>query len=315
MADQTNNSDDLSLETERVEPSETDNVESWDYYDPDEDNVEEQAEATDDETDEAEAEDEATDQETETDDDETDEDTPTYATDDALVKLADGTEVAVKDLLADRMRQSDYSRKTQDLANRRKTLDADFQRFEGIQGALVDYLTGLIPPPPDGALSQTDPGAYNAQKARHDAAVAQLQKLVELGDQSKEVKSSLSEQDQQQQYQDMLQNLNTALPQIGTKEGWEGLRQDIAHVASEIGFTADEIRGQTDHRVFVLAHWAKKGMDAEKAKSKAKEKANAAPKPPRKPGQPARQGSRNREAMKKLGRSGSIRDAMAVDFD
>ena len=77
----------------------------------------------------------------------------------------------------------------------------------------------------------------------------------------------------------------------------------------------DELSGVTDHRMFALAHWANEGMKAAKAREAAKAKvANVPPSAPRKPGQPA-QASRNTDAMRKLARSGSIRDAVKVDWE
>ena len=84
----------------------------------------------------------------------------------------------------------------------------------------------------------------------------------------------------------------------------------------EMGFTAQELQQATDHRLFKLAHWARKGMAAEKARAAAKAKAQAAPPvAPHKPGQGARAASGNAEAMRKLSRTGSLKDALAVDFD
>lgn len=303
--------------TDNADPSATDTPESWDYYDPDEDTVETpEEEGTEDEATETETEVEAeVEEDVETADEET-EKQPVTATEDAVVQLADGETVTVKELAAGRMRQADYTRKTQELGNQRKALEAEAQKLQNITTAFVDHLSNMIPAEPDAQLAYTDPNKYTQQKAQYDAAVAQVQRLIELGSQPKEVTQNMT----QEAHQRLLQEENTLLagkfPETGTQEGRAKFFNEVAETANEVGFTTEELQQVTDHRLFALAHWAKKGMEADKAKTAAKAKAQKAPPAtPRKPGQPAKKANGNREAMRKLSRSGSMRDAMAVDFD
>lgn len=313
--------DNLSMPegTDNADPSATDTPETWDYYDPDEDQdtVETpEAEGTEDEATETETEAETeVAEEVETPDEEADPE-PKLATEDAVVQLADGETVTVKDLIAGQMRQADYTRKTQELGNQRKALEAEAQKLQGITEAFVEHLSNMVPPEPDAQLAYTDPTKYTQAKAQYDAAVAQVQKLIELGSQPKEITSNLTQEAHQRILQEENAKLVQRFPETGTKEGRAKFFNGIAEVADEFGFTTDELRQVTDHRVFTLAHWARIGLQAEQAKKAAKAKAQKAPPvAPRKPGQPAKKANRNAEAMRKLSRSGSIRDALAVDFE
>lgn len=298
--------------TDNAALSETDNPETWDYYDPDDDqdNAEvEGIEGTDDEAGEAEG------QETEEGSDDAPEVKAT-ATQDAVVELSDGTKVTVKDLIAGNMRQQDYSRKTQEASELRKRLEADAQRIDGIMQAFVDHLTAMVPNEPDPSLAFREPGKYTAQKAAYDAAIAQVQKLLEMGSAPKEVQKALETGDRTARLRDENAKLAALFPATTTKEGRERFFTDAQAAAQELGFTVEDLQGVDDHRLFALAHWAKIGMDAQKARDKAKAKAaKAPPAAPVKPGQPARAANRNADAMRKLARSGSIKDAMAVDWD
>ena len=110
--------------------------------------------------------------------------------------------------------------------------------------------------------------------------------------------------------------LTNLFPKTATREGRQKFFEDVQSVAGELGYSTDELRGVTDHRLFALAHWAKVGMDAAKAREKAQAKVEKAPPAtPRKPGQGAATANRNAEAMRKLGRTGSIKDALAIDWD
>lgn len=294
--------------TDNAQLSDSDTPETWDYYDPDEDQdtVEAQpADGTDDEPGEAEE-----GQETEA-----EEQPQVEASLEAVVTLADGTKTTVADLHKGYLRQADYTRKAQELSNDRKALEANTQRLEGITQAFIDHLAALVPQEPDTALALRDPNRYTAQKAQYDAAVAQVQKLIEIGSQPKQITDTMSKQDRERHLADENGRLADMFPATATQAGRQQFFADVQSVANDLGYSTDELRGVTDHRLFALAHWAKKGMDAEKARAKAQAKVEKAPPAtPRKPGQVG-QANRNVEAMRRLTRSGSIRDALMIDWE
>lgn len=297
--------------TDNATLSDSDTPETWDYYDPDEDQdtVEADAEGTDEGPDEGDNTQEAEDQPDEAEEAE-------KSDEPVLVTLDGGAQVTLDDLKKGYLRQADYTRKAQELSNRRSALEADVQRLEGITQAFIDHLSSMIPAEPSPALALTDPNRYTAQKAQYDAAVAQVQKLIEIGSKPKEIRDALAQTDHRARIEAENQSLAAMFPKTATPKGREEFFRDVSQVAAEIGFTEQEIRSVVDHRVFALAHWAKIGMEAEKARGKAREKVEKAPPAtPRKPGQTAARANRNAEAMRKLARSGSIRDAMAVDWE
>ena len=307
MTDETDNTFDEDV-TDNVETSDDDTASEYDYFDPDEDTEEAvEQDAPDDEADATEG---------EADEAEPDAAPVAYADESAVVKLADGTELPVAELLKDRMRQQDYTRKTQEVANERKAVQADVQRMQSITTAFVDHLSALVPDPPSPALAMTDPAKYVSQKAQHEAAMAQVQKLIEMGSVSKEVGAAMSGADNQRQIQEANQRLVEMFPEAASGAGRKAFFDGVQSAANDLGFTNDDLTAVRDPRVFALAHWAAKGMAAEKAKAAAKAKVAAAPPAtPRKPGQGARQANGNAEAMRKLARSGSLRDALAIDWD
>lgn len=300
--------------TDNAQLSETDTPETWDYYDPDEeqDNVETPAvEGTDDEMQEVETETEAQAEEAEDTPDDTDEDEQSEP---ELVTLADGTQVTQTDLIHGYMRQSDYTRKSQENANARERLQADTQRLAAISEAFVDHLTSLVPPEPDVRLASSNPNEYNRQKAIYEASLGQVQKLIEAAEAPKEMGEELSEGDRRAQIEEQNRMLSLAIPETGTAEGRKKFFEDVTSAAEKVGFTRQDMQQVTDHRLFVLAQWAQKGMAAEAAKQKGREKVQQAP-APRKRGQTGTKANRNVEAMRKLRSSGSIHDALAVDFE
>jgi uncharacterized phage infection (PIP) family protein YhgE len=286
--------------TDNVAPSDTDTAEDWTYYDPDEDQdtVEEpEAEATDEGQSEA--------------DEEPEEDEPIEA---VLERLkAENPKIAahMAELEQGSLRQADYTRKTQALTNQRQALEAQVTRLDGIQDALVDHISKLIPPEPPINLAYSDPNAYVRQKAAYDAAVSQVQKLIEIGSQPKQMAEDLSEADRATKLQEENARLIERFPQTRTEAGRADFFKAAASAAMELGFSEAELQTKMDHREFALAYWARKGMDAEKARAKAK--AKPAPVTPAKPGAQnagLREISEIRAAKDRFKKGGRIEDAV-----
>jgi hypothetical protein len=276
----------------------------WDYYDPAEDTVEAPEDAaTEDGTDEAAQEAEIS------------EPVEVEAALDAVVTMADGSKITVGELAKSNFRQADYTRKTQEFSQRRQALEANVQTFEGVQNAFIEYLSKLVPEAPDHSLALRDAAAYTRQMAQHQAALAQVQKLVETGEQVKQVKESITSEQRAESLAEENRKLAERFPTVSTKDGREKFFNKAADAATEIGFSLDELAGISDHRIFAALQYAKIGMDAMKARTEAKAKVQAAPQiSPRKPGQSG-QGSKSAEAMQKLARSGSFKDALKVDWE
>jgi len=284
--------------------SDNDTASDLDWWDPDEDqdNAPQEEAAPDDEAEAAPPE-------------QPEEPAVVYAENTARVRMADGTEVPVSDLIQGRMLQQDYTRKTQEVANERKTVQADVQRMQSITTAFVEHLSALVPDPPSPDLLYSNPVKAFQQQQIHERAMAQVQKLIEMGNAPKQIGGAMTEADNQRQLQEANQRLIEMFPESASGAGREAFYNGVQSVANDLGFSNAELSANRDPRIFALAHWARKGMEADKARATAKAKVAAAPPAtPRKPGQGAGTGNGNADAMRKLSRSGSIRDALKVDW-
>lgn len=302
-------------------PEQTDTAPDWDYYDPDEDQETEESaetEATDDGT-ESDDETQETEEADESDADETQDenaDADAEESDEAVFELADGEKVTKDELIKGHLRQQDYTRKTMEVAERRKSVEAEAQRLNGITEAFIDHIVSLVPDEPDPSLALTNPNRYTAQKAQYDAAVAQVQKLVEIGGTAKTATDAMTQDAQREQVAQENQRLSELFPETATKEGREKFFNGAGEAAVQIGFSPEELSRTTDHRLFALAHWANVGMQAQKARETAKRKVEKAPPAtPKRPGKTGVKSDQNRDAMRKLSKTGSIRDAIKVDFE
>lgn len=310
--------------TDSATPStDLDNPANWDYFDPDEEKQDTEApkEATGTAVEKAEDEpqgetvQEATDEQQEHPADEAEE-KPTErkaepsVSDDVEVTLKSGEKVTLRELRDGYMRQSDFTRKRQ----------ADAQRASHIQSVsdrIQNFLASQIPPMPAPQLAYADPNAYAAQLAQHDAAKRQWQEVANVNNEAKQAEGSFSEEERSEHLQAEFTRLVDRIPSMATTKGKDEFINRVKPALEYAGVSLDELNSFTEHRYFLVLDLAADGLAARKAKESAKIKAAQAP-PVAAPNRQVTQkpaAVKNQDAMKKLARSGSIYDAMNVEFE
>jgi len=244
-------------------------------------------------------------------------DTPAAPDDSVVVALPGGDKVALSELKSGYMRDRDYRHKTQELGTKRRDLEALTSRVTESVNAIADLLISQAPKAPDPSLAMTDPTRYVQETAIHNAAMAQINAVVEKATAPKEVANKLTDEQRSEYLQSENAKLAEAFPQTAKPETRKKFFDDAMSAASELGYTAEEIQKASDHRLFKLAHYARIGLAAEKAKAKATQKvANVPAMTPNKRQAPNGSKARaNQDAMKRLAKTGSIHDAMGIDFD
>ncbi len=265
---------------------------------PVEDGQEAEATATDDEAEASEAE-------------------PASVKDDAIVEVQ-GEKLAISELKSGYMRTADYTRKTQELGNKRRDLETLATRVTDSVNAIADLLLAQVPKAPDASLAITDPGRFVQEKAFHEAAMAQVNAVIEKATAPKEAVNKLNDDQRSEYLQSENAKLAEAFPQTARPDTRRKFFDDVMSTATELGYSPQEIQGATDHRLFKLAHYARLGMAAEKAKAKAAQKVvNVPPVATQRRAQGAAASATraNQNAMQRLAETGSIKAAMAVDFD
>ena len=252
---------------------------------------------------------------------ETEETSPVEMTvpDDALVTLADGQKVKFKDLKESPMLKADYTRSKQELGNQRRTVGEQATRIQNVTEALVNFLAEQIPAEPSHALALQDPAQYVQQKAFYDAQVARIQGLLEQSTQAKAVGDQLTVEQRETRLRESNDALLSALPHLRDPKKRQEFSQSAWNAARHIGFSAEELRSSdTDHRLMILGYYADKGLRAEQAQKKVAQKVQAAPsatpaKRAQQKGDP--KAFQNINAMRRLAQTGSLKDALSIDFE
>ncbi|WP_077960826.1 hypothetical protein [Ensifer adhaerens] len=249
---------------------------------------------------------------------EPDEDAAANEGEDFLVVLKGGEEVPFSELKLGYMRDRDYRHKTQDIANRGRALEGMASRVAQSANAFANLLAGQIPPEPPEHMAALDPDGYRRQWALHQAGLERIDEILSIAEAPATVVEALADAASDEQLEVENLKLLEAFPETADAEGRLSFFAGAFDVAEALGFSEAEVREVTDHRLFKLAHYARLGLATEQAKKRAMSKLQRAPAPVARPRPAARAEQtprRSREAMQRLAKSGSIRDAMGVDFD
>jgi hypothetical protein len=229
------------------------------------------------------------------------------------ILMKGGEQVTLGELKLGYMRDKDYRHKTQALGNSRRSLESTAARVLKSVDAVAGFLAQQLPEEPSRHLAMTDPGEYTRRKAMFDAGIEQIQAILSFANDTKQASREMTAE----QLQATLASENAALieafPALAKPDLREKFFADAFRTGQDFGFSPDEMREFNDHRYFKVMHWAMKGLEAERAREKAMSKLqNAPPITPK-----ARQAGKtagNRDAMRKLTQTGSIHDAVRIDF-
>ena len=235
----------------------------------------------------------------------------------------DGQEVEVtqEELVNGYSRQQDYTRKTQELSQQRKTIEqkqSELEQRDAIYSQLLPkmeaQLNSALGEEPDwNALYEDDPVGYvrqqqvwNEQKQKLDAVQAEQQRLQQ---------ESFVEQQKliQQQVEEGQTKLLEVIPEWQNQEVANKEKAEIASYATEVlGYTQEEINSVYDWRALLGLRkaWLRDKI-AETVKKKPTQKA---------PARVARPGTANKRksvapvkrAKQRLAKSGKLQDAAKV---
>ena len=256
-----------------------------------------------------------------------------YVEDDVRVTLSNGEEIPLGELKNGYFRQADYTGKMQELAQGRQAVEQQHmevtQRAELLQQQLqgfTAYLENLVPEQPDINLLQTNPQQYHIARAQREAVLAELGEAMAFKEQIDQSIGQVNEQNYTREIQANEATLLRAMPKLQDPGALQSFRSANEQTAKEFGFSDEEITSGPqllETRTAMILHYARLGRQAEKNRQNAKRritqkpakaKAKASAPVPQKE-KARRSTNQNRKALQQLSKTGSIRDAMKIDFD
>lgn len=204
------------------------------------------------------------------DDDEDDESDKTedggrYASHKAKVKLPDGSEVKVAELIEGNLRHQDYTRKAQEVAQIRQHTERQYaelqqlnQQLEQQQHLILTAASQMLPVPPTAHDWQEDPVGAGQRKAQYDEAIQYLQNLQGQMAGYQQQMTAQQQQAHWQAHQERQRNeLNTlyqAMPQLRDAKKAQAFAADVSSGLTQYyGFQPDELGAIVDHRNILVA--------------------------------------------------------------
>lgn len=235
------------------------------------------------------------------------------------VTLSDGTEISLGEIEKGYLRQEDYTRKTMEAAQERERVSAyeaslteRARSLESAQQKLLSLVQNLIPPEPPSSLAHQNPAQYVQAMAMRNQALSEMRAHMEAQQETAQAVSGLTEAQQLQHRQAENDLLVKARPALKDAAAMAKFDSEVSGAAKHFGFPDEMIAQTADHRVRQMAYYAAIGLRAE-ANRKAASRRVEAPRPG-KPAPTAQAQDKNRTAMRRLSQTGSISDAMKIDF-
>lgn len=219
---------------------------------------------------------------------------------------------------------ADYTKKTQELAENRKAVEAEAraiieakqvrdtyaQRLQAIE----QFLTSTNDSPEDLAvMKENDPIGYAVK-------VAELTEKKEQLAQVRAEQQRIAQQQEAERQQSMAKfvqqeatKLSQVLPEFSDPAKGEQIRNEIRNYGKSVGFTDQELAQVYDSRHVLMLHKAMMYDKLQKAKPAVNKKVAEAPKMV-KAGTKVEQGNRDirKQQLNKLKQTGKVRDAAAL---
>jgi len=244
-----------------------------------------------------------------------------------------GEEVAVSldELLSGYSRQSDYTRKTQEVANDRKEMEAlqhqynsQVQQIQQERQQYAEALTNIIANNSGelekfsnidwDTLRENDPIEYVTTREQFREAQERIQGLQKEQERVAQTQWAENKKAQHEMLQVEKGKLIEALPEWGNPDKQKDLSANLQSYAKEQGFTSEELNSLIDHRSVLVLLKAQKYDQLQKSDVKSKKLKNK-PKVIRSgQGRTSSSNSKSKRTaqMKRLQGSGHIDDASAL---
>ena len=276
---------------------------------------------------EEEAETEEEEEESEESDDEVEEEPEVYA----VTVNGQEQEVTFDELLKGYSRQSDYTRKTQELSDNRREFESmqqamaqEYQQIQAERQQYVEALQNVI----DGSVMGLDQLAnVDWNKLKEEDPVAFITKKEEFRESQDRLRDYQTQQQEvmNQQYAENRESMKQSLvqehqkmasivPEWGIPEKQKELASSLKEYAISNGYTAEEVSSLADHRSLIMLLKAQKYDSLQKADVKSKKLKNK-PKVVRAGTGSGKKGSdksKRAAKMKRLRSSGHVDDAASI---
>jgi len=234
---------------------------------------------------------------------------------------ASGEEVEVEldELIKGYQQGTDYTKKSQALAEQRKAIEAERSHLEYVKQerqayaqklqALDSFLTQQHQGVDLEVLKETDPIGYAvavAEQSQREKQLAVVRNEQQRIAQQQQAEQQASLQNHLRQESEKLVSL---IPELATPQG-DAVRKQIRDYAKSVGWTDQELSSVYDSRAVQTLYKAMKYEQLQKSKPELNKKLQSAPKMMRSgTSVPVTKSSQDKQAMQRLRETGKVSDA------
>lgn len=233
-------------------------------------------------------------------------------------------EVTLDELKKSYQLGSDYTKKTQEVAEQRKVIEQEAKAiieakkvrddYSSKLQAVEQFLNGQNDNPAElAAMKENDPVGYAVKVAEMTEKKEQLQTIQAERQRLAQEQQAESQAQMQKFVESEQMKLAESLPEFSDKTKGEHIRNDIRSYGKKMGFTDNELSQVYDHRHVLVLHKAAQYDKLMAGKAGVKKKVAKAPKTV-KSGAKVKQNVTDiqKKQMKRLQQTGSARDAAAI---
>lgn len=233
-------------------------------------------------------------------------------------------EVTLEELMQGYQLGADYTKKTQELAENRKAVEAEARAIQEAKQvrdtyaqrlqAIEQFLTQGQDSPEDLAdMKENDPIGYAVKVAELTEKKEQLAQVRAEQQRIAQQQQAEHQQSMAQRVQQEAQKLSQVLPEFSDPTKGEQIRNEIRNYGKSVGFTDNELSQVYDSRHVLMLHKAMMYDKLQKSKPAVNKKVAQAPKMV-KSGTKVKEGNRDirKQQLNKLKQTGKVRDAAAL---
>jgi len=233
-------------------------------------------------------------------------------------------EVTLDELKKSYQLGSDYTKKTQEVAEQRKVIEQEAKAIIEARKVRDDYaqklqaveqfLTGTNDSPEDlAAMKENDPIGYAVKVAEMTEKKEQLQQVQSERERLAQEQNAVRADEMQKFVANEAQKLAVSLPEFSDKAKGEQIRNEIRNYGKKVGFTDAELSQVYDSRHVLVLHKAAQWDKLQSSKSGVKKKVAKAPKT-LKGGAKVKQTvtDKQKKQQRRLLQTGDARDAAAL---
>ena len=233
-------------------------------------------------------------------------------------------EVTLDELMQGYQLGADYTKKTQELAENRKAVEAEakaIQEAKQVRDTYAQRLQAI-----EQFLTQGQDSSEDLAYMKENDPIGYAVKVAELTEKKEQLaqvraeQQRLAQQQQAEQQQEMAQRvqqeaqkLSQVLPEFSDPTKGEQIRNEIRNYGKSVGFTDNELSQVYDSRHVLMLHKAMMYDKLQKSKPAVNKKVAQAPKMV-KSGTKVKEGNRDirKQQLNKLKQTGKVRDAAAL---